>query len=86
MYNLTSLLERFSKLLNKDTALKGSVIGVVKERTGATLSPENINLKEGVLEITASQAVKNEIRLKEDLIRTELKEVYKINILRIFYK
>lgn len=86
MNNLSSLLERFSKLLNKDTALKGSVIGVVKERTGAILSPGNINLKEGVLEIAASQAVKNEISLKEDQIKTELKEVHKINILRIFYK
>ncbi len=86
MKNILSLLERFKKLLDKDDLIKESIVNIVKERTRVTLDPSKINLKEGVLEITASPAGKNEIRLKEEIIKDELKEVQKIVITRILYK
>lgn len=86
MYKLTSLLERFTKLLDKDSLIKESIVNTIKERTNVSVDPQKINLKEGVLEITASSVGKNEIRLKEELIKDELKEVYKIVITRFLYK
>lgn len=86
MRSFQSLLERLSKTLNKDELIKGSVIQAVASRTGVTLPGEAIMLKEGQLTISASAPVKNEIRLKEELIKTELKEAHQIVITRILYK
>lgn len=86
MENLSKLLERFAKVLNKDRNVKEVVSQVVLARTRVSLSHESISLKEGVLEINTSPAAKNEIRLKEEAILNELKELHKLPISRILYK
>lgn len=86
MRNLASLLERVSKILNKDTFTKGAIISVIQKNTKADLPETSISLKEGVLSIIASSPVKNEITLKEKAIQDELKNVYKIFITRFLYK
>lgn len=86
MYNLTSLLERFRKILDKDSVIKESIVNLIKERTRVSLDHHKINLKEGVLEITTSSVGKNEIRLKEEGIKDELKEVHNIIVTRVLYK
>lgn len=86
MKNLLNLLERFSKILDKDQVLKESIQKIIKENTQVSLSTEKINLKEGVLEINTSPAAKNEINLKEEIIKFQLKEIYQISITRIIYK
>ena len=86
MKDLLKLLERISAALNKDTDTKETIARVISERVGASFKPEQLALKEGVLELTAGAAFKNEIRLKEEPILTELKEVYKLPITRIIYK
>ena len=80
MIDLKNLLERLSNSLNKDTKLKDQIIQTIKEKTKVQLAPEKINLKDGVLEINTNPIINNEIRLKEDLIKPELK------ISRIIYK
>ncbi|KKR26213.1 MAG: hypothetical protein A3F53_01250 [Candidatus Zambryskibacteria bacterium RIFCSPHIGHO2_12_FULL_48_10] len=86
MRNLSSLLERFAKILNKGSAVKENIAETVFNLAKVNLDPENIYLKNGVLEISASAPAKNEIRLKEEIIKTKLREVYKINISRVLYK
>lgn len=86
MKNLFNLLERFSRSLNKDTLYKETIAQTIEEHTRIKLKGENLNLKEGVLELKGSPVVNNEIRLKEEGIKDELKERYKINITRILYK
>lgn len=86
MKDLLKLLERFSRSLTKDTDTKETIARVITERIGASFKPEKLNLKEGVLEINAGAAFKNEIRLKEEAILAELKEVYKLPVRRILYK
>jgi len=86
MKNLRNLLERFTRSLDKDTVIKGFTLEVIKRRTGITLQEAQLALKEGVLEVTAGAATKNELRLKEEAIRAELKEVHNINIVRVLYK
>ena len=80
MIDLKNLLERLSNSLNKDAKLKDQIIQTIKEKTKVQLTPEQINLKDGVLEINTNPIINNEIRLKEDLIKPELK------ISRIIYK
>ena len=69
-----------------DSKYNGEGGNVVLERTKVSLKPESFILKDGVLEIDASAVAKNEIRLKEDLIKDELKGVHNLSISRIFYK
>ena len=86
MLNLADLLKRFSLSLNKDTHTKEAIAGVIMERIGINLPLENIAIKEGVLSITASGAVNNAIKLKEELILSEIRERYKAPISRILYR
>lgn len=86
MRNLSSLLERLTKTLNKDEVIKGSIISVIASKIGVSLQGKDLMLKEGVLTIIASAPVKNEIRLKEEIIKTELKESYNIVVTRFLYK
>ena len=85
MKSLLNLLERFSKSLNKDQLTKEIVIKVVRDKTRVTLHPEEINLKDGVLEISTTPTAKNELSLKENSIRNELK-AQGINFSRVLYK
>ena len=86
MENLSKLLERFSKILNRDTSIKEAIVKVIAGRTKVSLKTEDFTLKDGVLEVTASATAKNEIRLKEDSIKSELKSSHNLSISRIFYK
>jgi hypothetical protein len=80
MKHLLDLLNRFSKSLSKDTLAKENISKTIFNHTKVNLLPENINLKDGVLEITTFATAKNEIKLKEEMIKNEVK------VSRIFYK
>lgn len=85
MRNLSSLLERFSRILNKDSFTKETITQVIQSRSKVLLGPESFSFKDGVLAVSASAAAKNEIRLKEEGIIGELKN-NKIFVSRIIYK
>lgn len=85
MRNLSSLLNRLTRALDKDSFTKESVIDVVTNLTGAKLTKEDIRIKEGVLEIQTTPGAKNEIRMKEERIKDELRS-REVFITRILYK
>ena len=80
------MLERFSKILDKDLLVKKNIASVIESQTRASLQPQNFSLKDGVLEINASAAAKNEINLKEEQIKEELARSHHIFVSRILYK
>ncbi len=80
MKGLDSLLNRISSILDEEELRKKSIQDFIREKTKVTLNLEQIFLKDGVLEIEASPSAKNEIKLKEDLLKRELK------ISRILYR
>lgn len=86
MKTLSSLLERFKKSLGKDTVNKDLIISVIESAVSIKLKQEEVNIKESTLEINSSPAKKNEIKLKEDLILSEIRAQTHQNISRIFYK
>lgn len=86
MKNLLNLLERFSNSLNKDTLTKEIITRTLKEEVGIQIDPEKISLKEGVLSIEASPIVKNEINLKEEILKNKLKKLLNLSTLNILYK
>jgi hypothetical protein len=86
MLDLGSLLGRFRKSLGRNVLAKESVILAVESITGIRLLPEEINIKEFTLEITSSPIKKNEIKLKEGQILSEVRARTGQNISKIFYK
>ncbi len=86
MRTLSALLERFKKSLGKDTVNKELIISIVENVVNIKLKPEEVNIKESVLEIISSPAKKNEIKLKEELILSEIRIQTHQNVSRIFYK
>lgn len=85
MRNITSLLERFSRILDKDSVLKQGVSESIKQEIGIAIPASDIMLKNGVLELTAGSTVKNEIRLKEERLLASFREKG-IVVSKIFYK
>jgi hypothetical protein len=83
--NLRNLLERFSRSLDRNTAAKEAVISAVSNHTKISLSPKDISIRDGVLEITASAVAKSEINLKTRLILAELK-AQKVPVERIVFR
>lgn len=86
MKTLSSLLERFKKSLGKSTVNKDAVILAVEKVVNIKLKPEEINIKDAVLEIISSPSKKSEIRLKEELVLSEVRLQTGQNVSRIFYK
>jgi len=86
MKTLTTLLERISASLGRDTTTKEGVLECVKDIVGFNLTSNDIYIANGVLEITTSPAKKSTIKLEEDRILREIKERCNVSITRIFYK
>ena len=85
MKNLESLLQRFRKSLFADEERKNLVSSKIKELTGVLIPEEKIFYKDGVLELEASSAAKNEIRLKEERIIAELDKL-SLRVKRVLYR
>ena len=86
MKNLLDLLERFSKSLNKNKLTKEALSQTIEKHIGLALPLESFTVKDGVLTISAGAAAKNEIRLKEEVIKEELKGLHHVSVSRIIYK
>jgi len=86
MLDLSTLLGRFKKSLGKNVLAKESVILSVESISGIRLLPEEINIKDFTLEIISSPIKKNEIKLKENQILSEIRGRTGQNIRKIFYK
>lgn len=85
MKNISSLLGRFFKSVGRDILSREIILEVIKSETRIGLTPDDIGLKEGVLEIRTTSLKQNEIRLKEKTILEILKE-RDVLVTRIFYK
>jgi hypothetical protein len=86
MKTFSTLLERLSKVLNRETFLQTQVLETIKEITHLSLEQKNISLQDGVLVVKGSPVLKNEIKLKEEKIVAHLRERCKLTILRVVYK
>ncbi|MDQ3089719.1 MAG: hypothetical protein M3Q24_01020 [bacterium] len=86
MKDFSELLKKIYASLNKDTLEKENVLLELKNCTGAKLDSSSVFIRDGVLEISASPTLKNEIKLKEERLLTALKNNHKLSYTRILYK
>ena len=86
MKDFSLLLKKVYASLNKDTQERENILYTLKNTTGVTLTSSDVFVREGVLEISASPVIKNEIKLKEDAILNTLKTSYNLSYSRVLYK
>jgi hypothetical protein len=85
MKDFKALLLRISVALGSDAHIKASVREAVKECTGGDIKDGDIYLKDGTLSLTASPALKSEIRFKEEKVLACIEEKSGKRISRIVY-
>ena len=86
MKEFGTLLKKIYASLNKDVLERENILYTLKTTTGITLTSSDLFIREGVLEISASPVVKNEIKLKEQAILEALKSSYNLSYNRVLYK
>ncbi len=86
MKTLQDLLTRISKSLGRDVVGRGVVLKCIKEVAGFDLNPEDIAIKGDTLEVVASPTKKNEIKLHETEILSEITKTGGLRLSRILYK
>ncbi len=71
MFNIEKLLEKFSRNINSLESVKVNAISVIKTQTGISLLKEDVEIKDYILYIKSSPAVKNKIFIyKQNIIET----------------
>ncbi len=86
MKEFGTLLKKLYSSLNRDVLERENILYTLKTTTGITLTSSDLFIREGVLEISASPVVKNEIKLKEEAILEALKNSYNLSYSRVLYK
>lgn len=86
MKNLAELLARFAKSLGGDTQKKEVIMDCVQASLGFRLFPEQVSIKGEVVEFTLSPIKKNEIKLHEAELLSQINERAGLNLKRVFYK
>lgn len=70
MFNISKFLEKFSKEIQSGEAQNKKIIDVIKTQTGIDLDPKDLEIKNNIVYINSSPAVKNKIFIyKEDILR-----------------
>jgi hypothetical protein len=69
MFNIEKYLEKFSKEAKLAELHKGKIIEIIEKHTQLYILPKNIEIKDGVLFVTESPAVKNKLFMyKQDIL------------------
>ncbi|MBA3733095.1 hypothetical protein H0W91_01830 [Patescibacteria group bacterium] len=68
MFNISSYLEKISKSLKSTEVSKEQIIAIILKNTQITLLEENIEIKNFVLHIKTSPAIKNKLFIYKEKI------------------
>lgn len=75
MNNLGNFLDKFKNLLGSSKFQKDAVISIIKSISGISLEEKDVEIKNHVVRIKASPAVRSEIFMHKQKIIDELKKV-----------
>ena len=80
MFNISSFLEKFSKNLKSSELYKKQILEIVEKQTQINLRPEEIEIKNFVVYIKSSPAVKNKIFIYKNKILEDINMTIPIKI------
>ena len=84
MFNISSFLEKFSKNIKTTEIYKKQILEIIQKQTQWDLTSESIELKDYIIYVKSSPAVKNKIFIyKNDIIKEITTSISNIKIVDI---
>jgi len=80
MFNIEKYLEKFSKEAKLAELHKGKILEIIEKHTQLYILPKNVEIKDGILLITESPAVKNKLFIYKQNILEEISKLLQIKI------
>ena len=84
MFNISSFLEKFSKSISSQELETKTICDVVLKHTGIILDSQKINIKNNILYLNVSPAVKNKIFIYKQKILEDLNNQTAVKIINIY--
>lgn len=72
MFNIEKYLEKFSKEARLVELHKAKILEIIEKNTGLYILPKNVEIKDYILHITDSPAVKNKLFIYKNKIIEEI--------------
>ena len=72
MFNISSFLEKFSKSIKSSELEKEKILEVIEKVTQIKINPKEVEIKDFVVHIKSSPAVKNKVFINKEKILKEL--------------
>ncbi len=72
MFNIEKYLDKFSKSAKLAELHKGKIIEIIEKQTGLYILPKNIEIKDSIVYIKESPAVKNKLFIYKQTILEEI--------------
>jgi hypothetical protein len=66
MFNISGFLEKFKKFDHSKTLQNENIIRCIEKVIGVTVDKKNLEIKDGILRISGSPALRQEIFLKKE--------------------
>lgn len=83
MFNISSFLNKFQKNVADAEDLKMQIINIIKNKTEINTSLENLEIKNNIIYIQASPAVKNKLFMFKEGILEDIQTISSIKIIDI---
>lgn len=72
MFNIEKYLEKFSKDVKNFELHKSEIIKIIEKHTGLYILPKNLEIRDAVLHVNESPAVKNKLFIYKEKILEEI--------------
>jgi hypothetical protein len=83
MLNISKFLNKFSKNIESNDDLKNKIIEIVKNTCQLELKEESIEIKENILIVNASPAIKNKLFIFKEKILEEISKTVSYKVINI---
>ncbi len=83
MFNISSFLEKFSKNLKSTEVFNKQILEIIEKQTQIKISPEDLEIKNYIINIKSSPAVKNKLFIYKETILKEISTSLPIKIVDI---
>ena len=83
MFNIEKYLEKFSKDVRNAELHKNKILEIIQNQTQLHILPKNLEIKEGVLLVQESPAVKNKLFIYKEAILKDISSETPLKIIDI---
>ncbi len=82
MFNISNFLEKIKGNLNSTELQKRRILEIIENNTGIKIIPENLEIKNYIIYVNISPAIKNKIFIEKNKILGEISKITTITDIR----